>query len=146
MSKKSVSVSQSYDKKTGFISTTTTTRGVSYGYWNLLFIILKYCFLLMLVIFIFRYALGRDGFNFTEFLNAIPKIGYNSEGVSYFESCVEALGVKDIFEFAQSDSVNLPIIGDLIDFFAQVIGIIVYLASAIVSSLAYFVDLVGLIF
>lgn len=116
---------------------------VSFTIWDIIFYFLKICFLIMLVIFLFRHSLGGQPMTFSEFLNAIPTIGYDSNGVSYFESMLQSLNVREFFE---PTDIDVIIIGDLVNFMSVVIGLVTYVCSALFSSVMYFVDLLGLIF
>lgn len=125
------------------LKTTTNYEKVTIS--ELLFFVLRISFLMMSVFFIFRYAIGNEPLSFSEFLNGISTIGYDGT-TSYFDALLERLHVRDIFEFSASDTINLPIIGGLVEFLSNVLGLLVYVVSAIVSCLMYFVDLLDLIF
>lgn len=134
------------DGITTSFTTSVTKRYETLTITDIVFFLLKISFLVMLCLFLFRHSLGRAPLSFAEFLNALPTIGYDSNGVSYYESALEALNVRDIFEFSQSDTANLPIIGGLVSFLSTAIGIVVYVFGALVSSVQYFVDILSLIF
>lgn len=108
---------------------------------NLFWLLLKWSFIAILCIWVFRMALsfGVGAVSFTDLLS------YIRDCPDYFSLFVDNVLSNVIFA-GSTDSVNLPIFGSLLSFLKNVLSLLVYVAGCMVVAVRYISYFFGVIF
>lgn len=108
---------------------------------NLFWLLLKWSFIAILAIWVFRMALnfGVGAISFTDLLL------YIRDCPDYFSLFVDNV-LSNVIFMGSTDSVNLPIFGSLLSFLKNVLILLVYLAGCMVVAIRYISYFFGIIF
>lgn len=133
--------SNNTDISTNNINKSNKVKDVfSKGGFSLFWFLLKWSFLFMLAIWVFRmaFSFGVDAITFTDLLSYIKNCP------DYFSLFIENV-LSNVIFVGSTDSVNLPIFGALLEFLQYVLAILVYVFGCIWSGfryLSYFFDVI----